>query len=586
MNVKRFTGKNSREAMQKVRLAFGDNAVVLSTKPADGGVEVLAMAPESVAAIERFNTAHAPLGAEPAAPVSQAGASLASLRQERAAPAAADTPVQADVRTLAMSTLSFQDYVRERMLKKREAELRNKAAQAPLSAAVEQRLAAREARDAREVPAAHMGDADGLVLGDLLSGPTGVAPTLTQVVQPQQAVSALRRNARKASVRLAEPTMDDVLGMQATEPAPEVAPRPSRAVPAAPGVATERSRRSEPAAAAPAVSRRESTPAASQDQTDMMRELRAMKGLIEERFGALAFMERLQKSPKQAQLTMRLMDCGFSPALIRKMVDSVGDEVTDEMGWASDVLQRNLITGENDPALEDQGGVFALVGSTGVGKTTSTAKLAAAFATRHGAGNLGLITLDAYRLGAHEQLRAYGRILGVPVHTAHDRVALEDLLDLLSAKKMVLIDTAGLAQRDTRTRELLEMLSHASVKRLLVVNASAQGETIDDVLQAYKAASAAGIVLSKLDEAVKLGPALDAMIRHRLKVVAVANGQRVPEDWHRLTAQALIHRALRNSAAPAWRVNSNDVNLMFSTPARSTSSASSSSKRSRSTRGA
>jgi flagellar biosynthesis protein FlhF len=131
---------------------------------------------------------------------------------------------------------------------------------------------------------------------------------------------------------------------------------------------------------------------------------------------------------------------------------------------------------------------------------------------------------------------------------------------------MVLIDTAGLAQRDTRTRELLEMLSHPSVKRLLVVNASAQGETIDDVLQAYKATSAAGIVLSKLDEAVKLGPALDAMIRHRLKVVAVANGQRVPEDWHRLTAQALIHRALRNSAAPAWRVNSNDVNLMFSTP--------------------
>lgn len=590
MNVKRFTGKNSREAMQKVRLAFGDNAVVLSTKPTDGGVEVLAMAPESVAAIERFNTAHAPLAAEPMAPAAPAGTPLSALRQERAAPAASETPVQADVRTLAMSTLSFQDYVRERMLKKREAELRSKAAQAPLSAAVEQRLAARESREPQVHIEPEIGSAEGLALGDLLSGPTGAAPTLTQVVQSQPAVSALRRNARKASMRLAEPTMDDVLGLPEPQPEPAPAPRPTPRV-AAPAVTAaapaERTRRSEPAAsAAPAAARRESAPAVSQDQAEMMRELRAMKGMIEERFGALAFMERLQKSPKQAQLTMRLMDCGFSPALIRKMVDSVGDDVTDEMGWASDVLQRNLITGENDPALEDQGGVFALVGSTGVGKTTSTAKLAAAFATRHGAGNLGLITLDAYRLGAHEQLRAYGRILGVPVHTAHDRVALEDLLDLLSAKKMVLIDTAGLAQRDTRTRELLEMLSHPSVKRLLVVNASAQGETIDDVLQAYKAASAAGIVLSKLDEAVKLGPALDAMIRHRLKVVAVANGQRVPEDWHRLTAQALIHRALRNSAAPAWRVNSNDVNLMFSTPARSTSSSSSgSSKRNRSARG-
>jgi flagellar biosynthesis protein FlhF len=154
----------------------------------------------------------------------------------------------------------------------------------------------------------------------------------------------------------------------------------------------------------------------------------------------------------------------------------------------------------------------------------------------------------------------------VPVHTAHDRVALEDLLELLAAKRMVLIDTAGLAQRDTRTRELLEMLSHPSIKRLLVVNAAAQGETIEDVLVSYKATSACGVVLSKLDEAVKLGPALDALIRHRVKVLAVANGQRVPEDWHRLTAQALIHRALRSAGAQAWRMDSNDVNLMFAAP--------------------
>ena len=150
-------------------------------------------------------------------------------------------------------------------------------------------------------------------------------------------------------------------------------------------------------------------------------------------------------------------------------------------------------------------------------------------------------------MAAHEQLRAYGRILGVPVHTAHDRASLEDLLDLLANKRLVLIDTAGMAQRDTRTRELLDMLSHRSVNRLLVVNAAAQGETIDDVLQAYRANSCRGVILSKLDEAVKLGPALDAMIRHRLKVLAVANGQRVPEDWHRLSAAALVQQALRNT---------------------------------------
>src|SRR6185295_18203855 len=132
-----------------------------------------------------------------------------------------------------------------------------------------------------------------------------------------------------------------------------------------------------------------------------------------------------------------------------------------------------------EPPIEDQAGVFALIGATGVGKTTTTAKLAPAFAARHGAGQLGLITLDAYRVGAHEQLRAYGRILGVPVHTAHDRSSLEDLLDLLAGKKMILIDTAGMAQRDTRTAELLEMVKHPSIKRLLVVNAAQQGETIE-----------------------------------------------------------------------------------------------------------
>jgi flagellar biosynthesis protein FlhF len=204
-----------------------------------------------------------------------------------------------------------------------------------------------------------------------------------------------------------------------------------------------------------------------------------------------------------------------------------------------------------------------MIGSTGVGKTTSTAKLAAAFASKHGANHLGLITLDAYRVAAHEQLRTYGRILGVPVHTAHDRSSLEDLLDLLSGKKMVLVDTAGMAQRDSRTRELLEMLSHRSIRRLLVVNAAAQGETIEDVAVAWRASQAAGIVVSKMDEAVKLGPVLDVLIRHKLKVLAVANGQRVPEDWHRLSSHALVHRAMRANPSVAYRMDAGDVNLVF-----------------------
>jgi flagellar biosynthesis protein FlhF len=302
----------------------------------------------------------------------------------------------------------------------------------------------------------------------------------------------------------------------------------------------------------------------AREQVDMVNELRSMKGMIEERFGALAFMEKLQREPRQALLAQKLMDCGFTPGLTRKLVEALPASAPDELAWASHVLERNLLTGEAAPPLESLGGVFALIGSTGVGKTTSTAKLAAAFATAHGASHLGLITLDAYRVGAHEQLRAYGRILGVPVHTAHDRTSLEDLLDLLSGKKMVLIDTAGMAQRDSRCRELLEMLSHRSIQRLLVLDASAQGETNDDVITAWRAAQCKGVILSKIDEAVKLAPAIDALIRHRLQVLAVANGQRVPEDWHRLSANALLHRAMRGGGSAAYRVDAQDVQLVFS----------------------
>ena len=308
---------------------------------------------------------------------------------------------------------------------------------------------------------------------------------------------------------------------------------------------------------------------AQREQAAVMNELRSMKGLIEDRFSALEFMEQLHRNPRQSSLSQRLLESGFSPALVRKLVEHLPADATDEVAWAQGVLSRNLQSDEASLPIEDLGGVYAMIGATGVGKTTSTAKIAASFAARHGVANLGLITLDAYRMAAHEQLRAYGRILGVPVHTAHDRASLDDLLELLAGKKLVLIDTAGMAQRDQRTRELLDMLAHRAVQRLLVVNAASQGETIEDVMQAYNAAQCRGAVLSKIDEAVKIAPALDALIRHKLRVVGVANGQRVPEDWHRLSSQALVQRALRPVASPAWRVEPGEVNLLFAAAQRS-----------------
>src|SRR5690606_31316118 len=132
-------------------------------------------------------------------------------------------------------------------------------------------------------------------------------------------------------------------------------------------------------------------------------------------------------------------------------------------------------TNAHSAPIYEQGGVYALVGATGVGKTTTTAKLAAMAARIHGPREVGLITLDTYRVGAHEQLRAYGRMLGIVAHQAHDRAALQDLLGLLANKKMVLIDTTGVAPRDPRKDDILEVLDLPGVQRMLVLNASSQG---------------------------------------------------------------------------------------------------------------
>ena len=187
--------------------------------------------------------------------------------------------------------------------------------------------------------------------------------------------------------------------------------------------------------------------------------------------------------------------------------------------------------------------------------------------------NLGLITLDAYRVAAHEQLRAYGRILGVPVHTAHDRASLDDLLDLLSGKKMVLIDTAGMAQRDARTRELLEMLSHRAIQRLLVVNAATQGETIDDVMHAYGAASCRGAILSKIDEAVKIAPGAGCIGPPQ----AAGSGRGQRPACARGLAPPLVAGIDRACAAgrasPTWRVDAAELNLVFAATQRSSLSA-------------
>lgn len=299
----------------------------------------------------------------------------------------------------------------------------------------------------------------------------------------------------------------------------------------------------------------------------LLSELHSVKELIEERFNTLAWLGQSRLDPIQSNLMHKMIRAGYSPALARAVLSKLpaGTRPHGAMRWVMDVLAHNLKTDVGTDPIHVQGGIYALVGATGVGKTTTAAKLAGLCASVHGPGSVGLITLDTYRIGAHEQLRTYGRMLGVVAHLAHDAAALQDLLGLLASKKMVLIDTSGVSPRDPRKRDMLKVLELPAIRRLLVLNASGHGDSLDEAVASFRAPEGVQqAILSKLDEAAKLGPALDAAIRHQLYLRGVTTGQKVPEDWEASDPAMLVRMSMRAATKSAFDPQASDLGFFFS----------------------
>ncbi|MBD3669929.1 MAG: flagellar biosynthesis protein FlhF [Gammaproteobacteria bacterium] len=278
---------------------------------------------------------------------------------------------------------------------------------------------------------------------------------------------------------------------------------------------------------------------------DMRTELKSLRGILENQLSGLAWGEMSRSHPNQAILLKRYIEMGLENSLSHELVDEVSNEEDIESAWrmSLDLLANQIVTTGEDFIAE--GGVVAFVGPTGVGKTTTVAKLAARYALQHGYQQVALVTTDSYRIGAHEQLKTYGRILGVPVRVANDAEELKTVLHSLSDKRLVLIDTAGMSQRDLRlTEQFHSVLSGApKLKTCVVLSANTQAAGLTDVMRSFSRVKIDACVLTKIDEAVSLGGALSLLVENRLPLAYISDGQQVPEDIHKAHPHNLINRA-------------------------------------------
>lgn len=290
-------------------------------------------------------------------------------------------------------------------------------------------------------------------------------------------------------------------------------------------------------------------PSAAVDQRviDSMRfELNGLRELLEVQLGSLAWTQLQGSKPQQANLWRRLQRIGLSGPLSRDLLALTAEVEEPRQAWRMLLahLARMIATPEIEPL--EEGGVIAMVGPAGMGKTTTLAKLAARYVLKYGAQNIALVSMDSYRIGAQEQLKTLGRILNVPVTHVDPGQSLANALEPLLRKRVVLIDTAGLQASDPALRMQLESLAGRGIKskNYLVLATTSQKQVLTAAYHSYKRCGLAGCILTKLDETASLGEVLSLAISHELPVAYLTDGPRIPDDLHLPRRHQLVSRAV------------------------------------------
>ena len=295
--------------------------------------------------------------------------------------------------------------------------------------------------------------------------------------------------------------------------------------------------------------------AASANAAEMNRlvlQMAEVKNLLQSHLAGNFWSNLQQNAPAHADVVKTLINAGFSPKLCADIVQAIPKEgdTAALLKRVSDIVEA-LIKVQDPIDVFDEGGIFTFIGPTGVGKTTSVAKVAARCVLRYGRNQVALLTTDTYRIGAQEQLKVFAKILGLPVVSVRDSDDLAAKLKEASKRKIVLLDTAGVGQRDTLMVDQTQLLAKGSANshRILVMSATTDLRTQEDVIMLHNRADSAekikSVIVTKTDEAALVAPILDCLIRYELPLLFISNGQRVPEDLNPPNAQYLAHRAMR-----------------------------------------
>jgi flagellar biosynthesis protein FlhF len=282
------------------------------------------------------------------------------------------------------------------------------------------------------------------------------------------------------------------------------------------------------------------------EHSELANEVKDMRRMLEAQLATLAWNDMSRRSPLQAAMLKELAQLGITQdlagSLARKIPPNLNFSAARRFALAT-IARTVQVTG--DRWLET-GGRIAFAGPAGAGKTTLLAKLAARWVLRHGPRRVALVSADAVRIGAHEQMHMLGRLLGVTAHTVYDVAELPELLEALSGQQLVLIDTAGASPRDPDLARRLRLMNQANsrIETSLVIPASIQAGAIEEAMKLFAVAQPSSCVITKVDEAVSLGGVLSALVRHKLPVAYVSDGQRVPEDLQPARAHSLVSRAV------------------------------------------